>query len=413
MIDIKSFKVGFFLARKDLSNSNKWSTGLIVFIMMLTFLNLVGVRGVLIGIIEGLLLDTRGYLYHDVLITAKSENDFIENSQYVLKFVSNTVGVESVVGRFQGNAVIEANYNQKIKEDDQSNITNALVWGIHPEQEDEISNLSELVIEGEYLSHEDWDYVMLGNRLLTRYFPDQAELSDVFVGDNVIVTINGHSREMTVKGIIGTKLQDLSQAIFIPDEQLRLLMERDINNHDMIVAKVGEGVYDDAVVEILKDNDIGTFATIQDFDEGMPQFIKDMIGTFTILSNVIGGVGLVVAAITTFIIIFVNAITRRKLIGIMKGIGINNRAIIFSYIVQALFYSLTGIVLATLVIYLVFEPYVAANPIDFPFSDGVLSVPWSQTLSRAGLLLLATIVAGFVPAKMIVNKNTLDSILGR
>jgi ABC-type antimicrobial peptide transport system permease subunit len=32
---------------------------------------------------------------------------------------------------------------------------------------------------------------------------------------------------------------------------------------------------------------------------------------------------------------------------------------------------------------------------------------------RVGLLMITTIIAGYIPARMIVRKNTLDSILGR
>jgi len=32
---------------------------------------------------------------------------------------------------------------------------------------------------------------------------------------------------------------------------------------------------------------------------------------------------------------------------------------------------------------------------------------------RVGLIILTTIIAGYLPSRMIVRKNTLDSILGR
>ncbi len=58
-------------------------------------------------------------------------------------------------------------------------------------------------------------------------------------------------------------------------------------------------------------------------------------------------------------------------------------------------------------------PFVSANPIQFPFSDGILVAPYGETLFRVVLLVGATLVAGYIPARMIVKKNTLDSILGR
>jgi len=64
-------------------------------------------------------------------------------------------------------------------------------------------------------------------------------------------------------------------------------------------------------------------------------------------------------------------------------------------------------------LYVFLQPAIAAHPIDFPFSDGILVAPIGGTMLRIGLLMLTTLVAGFIPARMVVRKNTLDSILGR
>jgi ABC-type antimicrobial peptide transport system permease subunit len=66
-----------------------------------------------------------------------------------------------------------------------------------------------------------------------------------------------------------------------------------------------------------------------------------------------------------------------------------------------------------LIIYGLLAPYIAAHPIDFPFSDGTLVVPAVGTTIRAIILLVATIIAGYIPARMVVKQNTLDAILGR
>ena len=119
------------------------------------------------------------------------------------------------------------------------------------------------------------------------------------------------------------------------------------------------------------------------------------------------------ATITIFIVIFINAITRRKFIGILKGIGINGQAIEISYILQSSFYAILGSGIGLFIIYAFLVPFFIAHPINFPFSDGILVAPISETMIRVALLVFATIIAGYIPARMIVRKNTLDSILGR
>jgi ABC-type lipoprotein release transport system permease subunit len=127
----------------------------------------------------------------------------------------------------------------------------------------------------------------------------------------------------------------------------------------------------------------------------------------------IGLIGIAVASITIFIVIFVNAITRRKFIGILKGIGIHSQAIEFSYVMQSIFYAVIGSLIGLAILYGIFVPYIDANPINFPFSNGIIYAPLGGSIFRAFVLFVFSVVAGYIPARMIVKRNTLDAILGR
>jgi ABC-type antimicrobial peptide transport system permease subunit len=174
---------------------------------------------------------------------------------------------------------------------------------------------------------------------------------------------------------------------------------------------------DDAYISVAKDalvrSGVEKYARVQTAEDAEPKFLQDIKATFSILGNVIGSIGLAVASITIFIVIFVNAITRRRFIGILKGIGIDSRAIIFSYILQSLFYALLGVLIGTIIIFGFLKPYFDANPINFPFSDGILVATPVGTFIRAMILLVATLIAGFIPARIVIRQNTLDAILGR
>jgi putative ABC transport system permease protein len=127
----------------------------------------------------------------------------------------------------------------------------------------------------------------------------------------------------------------------------------------------------------------------------------------------ISSIGLAVASITIFIVIFINAITRRKFIGILKGIGISGRTIEASYVFQSFFYAMCGSIIGLIILYGLLKPFITAHPINFPFSDGILVAPVNSTMIKMAILILTTIIAGYIPARMIVRRNTLDSILGR
>ena len=130
------------------------------------------------------------------------------------------------------------------------------------------------------------------------------------------------------------------------------------------------------------------------------------------MGNIISSIGLVVASIVLLSYLLTH-ITRRKYIGILKGIGIEALAIELSYVFQSLFYALVGSTIAIVLIYGVLVPWFSAHPLDFPFSDGILVAPVLGTVIRLAILIIATVVAGYIPAWLIIKKNTLDSILGR
>jgi ABC-type lipoprotein release transport system permease subunit len=104
---------------------------------------------------------------------------------------------------------------------------------------------------------------------------------------------------------------------------------------------------------------------------------------------------------------------RRRFIGILKGIGIDRTAIEIAYVIQAGLYALTGSLIGVVVTYAMLIPYFDAHPINFPFSDGILVADPLGTLIRFIILFLITLLAGHIPAWMIVRGNTLNAILGR
>ena len=104
---------------------------------------------------------------------------------------------------------------------------------------------------------------------------------------------------------------------------------------------------------------------------------------------------------------------RRRFIGILKGIGIDRKAIEIAYVIQAGLYALTGSIIGVVITYVILVPYFDANPINFPFSDGILVADPAGTIIRFIILFIITLFAGYIPAWMIVRGNTLNAILGR
>ncbi|MFA6095778.1 MAG: FtsX-like permease family protein [Candidatus Paceibacterota bacterium] len=413
---MQSVRIGFFLALRQVRRASKWTTGLIIFVMTLTFLNLVVVSGVLVGLIEGAVQANKEYYTSDMLLSNLEKKDYIEQTPYVLSVVRALPEAQTISARYLEGGRVEANYAVATKEEEIDS-AGGTIAGIDPVAEDDLTGISRFVIEGDYLEPGDYDQVLMGAYLLKKYFPVETAsfptLDNVGVGDKVRVKVGGITREVTVKGIIKSKVDELGYRVYFTDSQFRSLIGRSDYNVDEISVKLKPGSDPILVRDGLLRSGIGRYARVQTFEDAQPKFLLDIKATFALLGNMISSIGLAVASITIFIVIFINAITRRKFIGIMKGIGISGKAIETSYVFQSVFYAVIGSGIGLLILYFMLQPYITAHPIDFPFSDGILVAPLGETMVRILLLVVTTIVAGYIPARMIVRKNTLDSILGR
>ncbi len=400
-------RIGFYLAWRQVRRANKWTT---------TFLNLVVVSGLLVGLIEGSVVAFKSQYFGDVTISRLNKKDYIENTPMILSILNQTSEVDRYTARYSAGGKIEANYQSRVKEGEIES-ANTTFMGIDPEKEDAVTNLSKRVIEGEYLRPDDYDKILLGSMLIKKYLPIEApgfsQLENVQVGSKVRIKIGDVTREVIVKGIVKSKVDEISAKVFFVDKELRAIVGRDDYSVDNISMVLKPGNDPAVIRDALLRAGVGQYAKVQTFEDGQPKFLKDIKDTFALLGNMISSIGLVVASITIFIVIFINAITRRKFIGILKGIGISGRTIEFSYLIQSVFYAIAGSAIGLLLLYGFLVPYVNAHPINFPFSDGILVATAFGTTLRIALLIVATMIAGYIPARMIVRKNTLDSILGR
>lgn len=412
-----SIKVGIYLAFKDLSRASKLTTLLIVFIMTLTFLNLTVGRGILVGLPKGAtnVYDER---YSGDLIISKLRNDsFIVNENKLEEFYSNIPETKAITKRYLHPVTITANSDERLKETEVADSTGSVIVGIDPLAEDKVTGLSNYIVEGKYLDPNDKRGVMIGASLLFRYSPldspTESNIKNLNVGDKVSLKVNGVEHIYFVRGILKSKVSEVDRRVFINTDEFKLISgERDFKPEE-ISFKFIPGTDSNEIKNRFLALGLHKLAKIQTAEESQPKFLKDIGVTFDILGNFLGAIGIVVASVTVFIVIFVNAITRRKFIGILKAIGITSLAIEISYIIQAVFYASVGSIIGMIILYSFFVPFFLQNPINFPFADGILYAPLADSLTRFGILVLASVISGFIPARLVVKQKTLDAILGR
>lgn len=414
---MRLLRIGLLLGWRQIQRANKWTTLLIIFVMMLTFLNLIAVSGVLVGLITGAERAVRAESLGDLILSTRNDEKSIVETQSIIRNLSSYPEIDAYSVRYRGAGLLEANYKERRNLNAERDTATVNVTGIDTALEENMSHLSDNIIEGEYLDPNEEGYILIGYYYLAESADKFGDIFDTLdikhPGETVRLTINGTSKEFIVKGIVQSKVDEVSLNTYIPEREFRRLFNRTDQNADLIVIKMKPGYSESALKNSFVANGLDRYAKIQTFDEGKPKFITDIKNTMNLLGTFIGSIGIIVASITIFIIIFINALSRQQQIGILKGIGIERRAIEIAYVLQAAFYAIVGSGLGALLTYGFLLGYFERNPIKFPFSDGILVAPPDETFLRFVILFIVTLFAGFFPAWMIVRKNTLNSILGR
>lgn len=414
---MRALRIGLLLGFRQIQRASTWTTLLIIFVMTLTFLNLVGVSGVLVGLIVGSERAFREQAIGDIMLSPRDAEKSILDTQSIVRELETYPDIQSFSVRYKGSATVEANYKERRDLSAERDVVRARITGIDTEEENETTNLEKRVVEGSYLDPNEEGYILVGSLTLDRYasgFGDAFDsLREVQVGDTVRLSTEEVSKEFIVKGVVKSKVEDVSMGMFIPEKEFRRIFGRLDRNADQVAIRVAPGVDESTLKARMVASGMDTKADIKTFNEGVPKFLTDIKNTFAVLGTFIGSIGLIVASITIFIIIFINALSRRRHIGILKGIGIDRRAIEIAYVLQAAFYALMGSALGALITYGVLIPYFDANPIKFPFSDGILVADPETTFYKFMTLFIITLIAGFFPAWLIARQNTLNAILGR
>lgn len=414
---MKELRIGIFLGLRQIQRSSIWTTLLVISVILFTFLNLVLLSGVLNGIIDGALREVRSVAIGDITIDPLEDETRILETERLIRELRTYPEITALSARYVGPATLEANHQTRRRLSDEQNIISVNVTGIDPIEENETSGLSRMVTEGSYLDPNESGYILLGKFNVDRYaaeFGDVFEsLENIYPGDPVLVTANGQSREFIVKGIVTSKVDLVSTSVYIPEVEFRRMFERTDYNANQIALRLIPGSDEVLLRDQLRASPLGNLAKIDSFEDGIPKSTMDIRETFDILGIFTGAIGLIVASITIFIVVFINALSRRRQIGILKAIGITRRSIEYAYIIQAVFYACIGATLGIIITHFALVPYFIENPINFPFSNASLSIDLEGMFIRSAALIFVSLVAGFVPAWIITRQNTLSAVLGR
>lgn len=415
---VRILRVALFIATKSIRRGSIIVKLIMVLVLVLTLLNLTVVGGLLNGITEDIGDNVRKSFVGDIFIEPLSGYEYIRNTSELLPSLNGN-SIAGYSPRLLKTVSLE--YDYKKSSNKKPPYVGTKLVGIHSDAEAITTILPDKVIAGRFLEKDHWNEIVLGSALVEGYVHSSPGGSDntlghVLIGDKVRARFaTGVTFEFTVVGIANTKSASVDQRSFVNYKILRQLSGFTDNRYSEIAIRMNEQTQASSLINYLKNADanMGYKNVIKEAHEAMPKAIADLQKAFGLINNIVGITAIMVGLVTTFVIIFINASSRRRHLGILKAQGIEPSALILSYVFQVLFYALIGIVIGIAILFLFLQGYFEQHPISLPMAEGKLLLGFDYLTLRIIMLILSSLISGFIPAWFIIRQNTLDSILGR
>jgi putative ABC transport system permease protein len=411
-----NLKLALFLAFKSIIKGNRWALVLIILVMSLSFTNLLLTPSILSGVTNTLNQQQIDTLYGNIVIDPPPTEYYLSHVSLIENKIEQIPGITGVSTHLNSSAFIEYQWKEKDSPSDKGESGTWSVIGIDPAREVNVTTIHEHIIQGSYLDGNDRDEIVLGVEIVGGDRAQTAEfltLQEVKVGDEVRLTYpNGVQREYRVKGIFQAKeMTQADRLAFVTIQEMASVLGRQVY-HDrasQILVRTGQGVTENQIIQEI--SSLGIDAEVRSWSE-YGGAVGGIISSFDVIASLIGTIGLVVAGIVMFIVIYINVINKRRQIGILRAIGIKRDVIIGSYLTQAIFYAILGIVFGGLIFGYGIQPYFELHPLDLPVGQVSLAVR-TLTISSAVLgLLIAAVLAGLIPVISITRQRIIQAIWG-
>jgi len=406
----QTLKVALFLGYKSIAKGNRATLALMIFIMSLAFVNLVFISSILNGIVVAINKQVKTNIVSNIVIEPQEEpvkKDSIIHQEELRRQVENLSGVVATVRHYKltGTAAYDKEKNGKFE------FASAEIIGIDPEEERQMTEVAQSIVDGRYLEGLGSGEIVLGSALAGGYGggDELTSLGGVKAGEKIRVTFsNGLSREYRVRGIFKVNFGFADRQAFVTSKEAESVLSV-YDNASQILVKTSSDAADDQIIGEIKR--IAPNLRVRKWSE----YVGELAGvtkSFDSITLVISTIGLAVAAITIFILIYVNVVNKRRQIGILKAIGIKQNIIIYSYILQALFYAISGVIIGMILIFYLIAPYFTQHPLDLPIGRTSLALDSMRVIYSITGLILAALIAGLLPSWRGAKENILQAIWG-
>ena len=288
---------------------------------------------------------------------------------------------------------------------------------VSPSEEASVTTVASYIVDGSFLSDGSDSEIVLGRLIAGQRLEDTIgkqqfgqliEGLGVRVGDVVTIKYaNGVQKQYKVRGIVSSEgFNIVAQSVYITYNE----------------AENSLGLSDQATAVLVKLNDKYKADSVKAFiqDQGVKNvelktwleassFVGAITSTFGVVTLVTTIVGIIVVVATIGIVVFINTARKKRIIGVLKAIGMSSDEIMGIFLFQSIMFGLIGAGLG-MTLFGALSYYTGQNPIMLPIGALQLAIPIESMLSIAAVIIVSSLIAGYVPARMASKTKILDNI---
>lgn len=402
-------RVAVFLVYKAITRGNKYTLILTILVTTLAFINIIFTSSIMNGAISKAYQQAQENYVSNIVILPSVDEKYVTQVQQLKTRINTLPGVVSCSSRYAQSGLIRYDPG-KDNLDVREKAWN--IKSINPDEEVKVTNLQNYLVAGRYLEESDRDQIIMGKEIAGGYGASFqiSSLKGAGVGDEVTVVYgNGVHRTYKIKGIYNTYFPLADLNVFVTEKEMESVLGLHNRASEVLIktdGSVPERVYIDRLRTMgIEKEQINVWMDFIGYISGLTQ-------TFDIIKGIVTTIGLLVAGVTIFIVIFIATVNRRRQIGILKAIGMKERIIIMSYIFQAAFYASLGIIAGEVIIHAFLIPYFIQNPLPMPIGMVSLVLVRQDMIFGIVSMILVSMISGFIPSWMVTRQNIIKAIWG-
>ncbi len=398
----------FFLALRDLRRDRKIFI-MVVFLLTFSYINLTFFPAFLNGLSDAFQSEVVDTGTGHLLIRPSFGNTYLSNVHNLQQKIELIPGVVGSSGHVSTTATVKS----------KDIAMGVQATGLDPSQDRLVTSISTKVVKGEWLSDNDRGKVVVGQLIAgglhedkigeTSQFGTLTEgLGGVQPGDTVTLTFsNGVTKNFHVKGIANSEgFGFVSQSAYITMADMDEIFGLD-DQADSLLVRLNDPENADHVKTLvlglgLKQADILTWKEASNFAAGLN-------ATFGIVNVVTTIVAVVIVMATVSIVVFINTARKKRIIGVLKAIGMRESLVLRIFLVEALIFGIIGSVLGIGLMLLTLS-YFQGNPLVLPIGSLRPSIGLDILIGSAGLIVLISVIAGYFPSRMASRAETIESL---